>query len=389
MSASARYDVAILGAGLAGLSLAVRLAGPHFAGLRVLVIEPRTHYRRDRTWSGWSMEPHPFEAAVETTWDRWSVVAPGRRVVRGAPGLRYESIPADRLYGLALDRLRAAPHITLRLGVSARAEEDADGVQLRFGGELASARLAFDTRPPPGLGAQGLTQVFAGWEIETREDVFDPSVATLMDFRRAEPGAAHFTYVLPSNPRRALIEDTWFAPPGLQPPDHHTAIREYLRLRHGVTSFEIVFEERGALPMNPMFRPAAGRRLIPLGTAGGATRPSTGYAFTAIQSQCDAIAIELAAGRVPRAPRRRPAVVRLMDRVLLDMLERQPELAAPVFAGLFDRCDPRTLVRFLNDRASLADLFAVGLAMPTATTSLATLRLLTQRTEWARPITAG
>lgn len=36
------YDIAILGGGLAGLSLAVRLAEPRFRHLRVLVAEPRT-----------------------------------------------------------------------------------------------------------------------------------------------------------------------------------------------------------------------------------------------------------------------------------------------------------------------------------------------------------
>jgi lycopene beta-cyclase len=389
MSGQATYDIAIIGAGLAGLSLAVRLAEPRFAGLRVLVLEPRTQYRRDRTWSGWSMQPHPFEAAVACSWDQWSVVASDRDVVRGAPGLRYESIPADRLYDLALARLRAAAHVTLVQGHPARAEEDEGGVQLRFGREAARARFAFDTRPPPGLGSHGLTQLFLGWEVETREDVFDPATAVLMDFGSAQPGATHFTYVLPSTARRALVEDTWFAPLGLHPPDHCTAIRTYLRTRYGVTDFDIVFEERGALPMNPAFRPATGKRLQPFGTAGGAARPSTGYAFNAIQAQCDAVVDDIAAGRTPRPVRPRPGVVQLMDSVLLDLLDHRPELSASLFADLFARCEPRTLVRFLNDRASLADLLAVGLAMPLATTMLATLRLLARRTEWPLPITAG
>ena len=38
-------DVAILGCGCAGLSLAVRLAG---SGLRVTLVEPRLEYKDDR-----------------------------------------------------------------------------------------------------------------------------------------------------------------------------------------------------------------------------------------------------------------------------------------------------------------------------------------------------
>jgi len=389
MTACADYDVGIIGAGLAGLSLAARLADPAFAGLRVLVLESRVHYRRDRTWSYWSMQPHPFQAAVESSWARWSVVAPGRTVTRGAPGLRYESIPADRLYALAIDRIHAAPHITLRQGVTVDAEEDSRGVELRFAGETVRARFAFDTRPPAKLGAHGPCQVFAGWEVETRDAVFDRSTVTLMDFRCAQAGATHFTYVLPSAANRALVEDTWFAPSGLPPPDHPAAIRGYLRDRYGVTDFKILFEERGALPMDPVFRPAAGRWLLPIGTAGGGTRPSTGYAFNAIQTQCDAIAADLMAGRVPRQARLRPGVVRVMDRVLLDMLDRRPDRAAALFTSLFERCGPHPLARFLNDRAGMADLLAVGLAMPLLPTTLATLQVLARRTEWPQTAAPG
>lgn len=389
MKKPADYDIAIIGAGLAGLSLATRLAEPEFAGLRILVLEPRTQYRRDRTWSYWSMTPHPFQAAVASSWDRWRISSPDRTVVRGAPGLRYESIPSDRLYRIALERLHAAPHIELRQGVSVEASEEADNVQLRFGTETARARHAFDTRPPARLASHGLSQRFLGWEIETPDDVFDPSTVTLMDFRCSQAGAAHFTYILPSTPRRALVEDTWFAPPGLEKPNHEAAIRDHLLACHGITSFEILFEERGALPMNPVFRPAAGGRLLPIGMAGGGARPSTGYAFNAIQAQCDTIAADLLAGRTPRPVKPRSGIVQLMDSVLLDMLDKQPALAAPLFTSLFDRCEPHTLVRFLNDRASLADLLAVGLAMPFMTTSLATLQLLMERSRWTQPAIAG
>ena len=196
------YDVAILGAGLAGLSLAVRLAEPQFAGMRVLVVDRRTSFGRDRTWSYWALRPHPFAAAVAASWDRWAVIGDGREAVRHAPGLRYETIPADALYRVALDRLRAAPHIDLRLGVTADAAESSGAVQIQLGADTVRATMAFDTRPAPELGRHGLTQRFLGQEIETERSVFDPTTATLMDFRCAQSGAAHFTYVLPTTDRR-------------------------------------------------------------------------------------------------------------------------------------------------------------------------------------------
>ena len=384
------YDVAILGAGLAGLSLAVRLADPKFAGLRVLVADPRTSFGRDRTWSYWALRPHPFAAAVAASWDRWAVIGNGREVVCHAPGLRYETIHADALYRLALERLRAAPNVDLRLGVGADAVEGTDGVLVRLGPDEIGAALAFDTRPTPELGRHGLTQMFLGQEIETERPVFDPLTATLMDFRCAQSGAAHFTYVLPTSPRHALVEDTWFAPVGHRPPDHRRAIRDHMAERHDVDRFEVLFEEQGALPMDPVFRPRPGRRLLPLGSPSGANRPSTGYAFNAIQASCDAIAADLAAGRHPAMPRPRPALTRMMDSILLHLIEARPEQAPRVFAALFARCPPGALVRFLNDAAGAADFVAVAMAIPFAPVMgaagrLAAGRLASGGMRWATP----
>lgn len=388
------YDIAILGAGLAGLSLAVRLAAPRFASLRILLVEPRTEYRRDRTWSGWTLRPHPFAEAVTGRWDHWSVASEARQVTLASPGLRYESIAADAFYRIALQRIRAAPQIDLLLGTHAEARDGQDTATITLPDRATRASLAFDTRPPPGIGRHGLTQAFLGQEIRTARPVFDPGAATLMDFRPPQPGAsparaAHFTYILPSSPTQALVEDTWFSPSGFQPPDHRNAIRAHMAARHGMDHYEVLFEEQGALPMDPVFQPRPGHRLLPLGTAGGATRPSTGYAFNAIQARCDEIVADLDAGRHPGPPRPRPAAIRMMDRVLLHLLERRPDLAPHVFTTLFARCPPAALVRFMNDAAGPADLVAVAAAIPFLPTVGAALRLAASGMEWPRPAAAS
>ena len=375
------YDVAILGGGLAGLSLAARLAEPRFAGLRVLVAEGRHAYRRDRTWSYWTgARAHPFGAAVAQGWDRWAVVAGTRRVVREAPGVRYEAVPADRLYDVAVRRIREAPWIDLRLGAQAEASEGDGCVHVRVDGEPVRAALAFDTRPDPALGRHGLVQRFVGQEVVTAAPAFDPGVAVLMDFE-ADRAGVHFTYVLPWSPCHALVEDTWFLRPGVEAPDHRAAIRAYLARRYHVTQYEIGFEEEGALPMDPMFRPSMhrGSRLLPLGAPAGAGRPSTGYAFNAVQAQCDAVADALGQGVQPGPAARRPAVIRFMDATLLAMLARGPEMAPALFAGLFERSPAGPLVRFLNDGAGARDLVSVALAMPVGATVAASVRHMARR----------
>ena len=97
-------------------------------------------------------------------------------------GLRYECIPSDSFYCLALELVRAAPHVDLRLGALATAVEHAGGVQVCFGSRSVRAAMASETRPPAGIRRHGLVPLFGGLEIETDDAVFDAGTAMLMDF---------------------------------------------------------------------------------------------------------------------------------------------------------------------------------------------------------------
>ena len=72
-------DIAILGGGCAGLSVAVRLAA---RGRSLHVIEPRETYFEDRAWSFWRTAHDPFEDCVRRSWAAWDVDGPGGTVHR-------------------------------------------------------------------------------------------------------------------------------------------------------------------------------------------------------------------------------------------------------------------------------------------------------------------
>lgn len=362
------FDVVILGGGLAGLSLAVRLA-PH-PHLRVLVIEPRTAYKRDRTWCYWRLHDHPFGSAVAARWHSWEVMREegGRtvRAVQTSAGIPYEMIPADRIYDGAHQVLCRAPAIELWAGCRAGAlVEGPDGVRVETERGPIEAGLVLDSRPPPGEPGD-LVQRFLGQEVVVDRPVFDPSCVTLMDFAVPSlPGVVHFLYVLPTSSTTALVEDTWLAPAAAALPDYRQSIREYLGTRFGVRDFTVEFEEEGAIPMSPGLQAqSSAGRVVAFGTAGGAVKPSSGYGFMAIQRMADALARELSAGRRPRPVQPRGAVMRWMDAVLLTALRETPQEAPWLFESLFAGCPPESLVRFLNDLGSLSDTARVVAAMP-------------------------
>src|SRR6185312_2386612 len=129
-----------------------------------------------------------------------------------------------------------------------------------------------------------------------------------MDFTVPRPASGvAFGYVLPDDARSALVEYTEFSRRRLPDAAYDAALTRYLADRWG-DAYEIEDVEDGAVPMTDAV-PArrAGRRVVRLGAAGGATRPSTGYTFAAMLRQADAVAAAVLAGTDPLPPAAYPA----------------------------------------------------------------------------------
>ena len=380
---SGRFDVAILGGGCAGLSLATRLAEAPGVLRRVVVLEGRAAYTRDRTWCGWSLTPHPFQGLVSRSWRSWEVRSRGRIVTRSSAAHPYEHLRSDDFYADAIARIAGSAAVTLETGtrvVSVQASADGREHSIETSRGALRASLVVDARPSSArLEPDGLVQSFVGCEAP---DPLDTEAATLMDFDvPALPGSAHavaqdevaFVYRLPLGDGRALVEATSFAPRAV-PDDVHRARLDAYLARHGV-SRGAGFEERGAIPMAPTrATTAADSGVVRVGTAGGAVKPSSGYAFHAIQRTTDALAGELRAGRRPAgSPGARATVDAWLDRVFLRFLRDHPERGPEVFVRLFEKVDPDALVRFLMEQPRVADRLRVMRAMPTAPLARAAL----------------
>jgi lycopene beta-cyclase len=387
-------DIAIIGGGLAGLSLATRLASPRFQHLRIAVLEPRTHYVRDRTWCYWAggnptfngsntrAHSHPFQTAVAVRWPSWEVMCgaagtPSYEAITRTGQHCYEMIPADRFYDDAERLIGSAAHVRLMKGVTiVDAVSRSDSVELDTNIGKIRATLVFDSRPPTTLSKTAWVQRFQGFELETDAPMFDVNRATLMDFSitakaDSKAGRVHFIYVLPLSDRRALVEDTWFAPVDdeCEDVDYQAQIKAYLKRRFGLERYNILHREQGALPMDPELKPAkSSGRIIKIGAGGGMARASSGYAFFETQRACDAIAEKLSAHKALPAefqlPRWRGDVSYWMDAVFLRVLKEYPSLAPKIFFDLFAKVSPDALARFLSGVATPLDVARVVSACP-------------------------
>jgi lycopene beta-cyclase len=356
-------DLAILGGGCAGLSLAARLAG---RGLRQRVIEPRTTYDDDRSWSFWAEGPDPFEDCVKGRWRAWTVSAGDRAVTRRSDRLQYRTLEAGRFYDRGLGLCDRADDTELALGRHVTADpvrrDGAWHVETEAG--PFTARAVVDTRPRRGPG--GFGQYFVGREVRTDRAVFDATRVDLMAFGPARPDRIDFTYVLPFAPDHALIEATTFGPVPPAREEFEAWLAREVEMRTGGAVAATVRDEAGFIPMVPMRRgtTSLGPHHAYAGIAGGAARPSTGYAFQRIAAQTAHLADRLLLGDPDLAPPPDSPVTRFMDRLFLRVLQRAPQNGPALFMALFQGAPTDRLERFLSGSTAPLDRASVIAAMP-------------------------
>ncbi|GAA3399254.1 hypothetical protein GCM10017752_67190 [Streptomyces roseoviridis] len=213
--------------------------------------------------------------------------------------------------------------------------------------------------------------------------VFDPATVELMDFRTPQPAhGLSFGYVLPTGRHEALVEYTEFSRAPLPDAAYDEALRHYAERVLALGPYRVTATEQGAIPMTDgRHERRPGRHVFRIGAAGGAVRPSTGYAFSAIQRQTRAVADAVHAGRTPAPPPAHPARALAMDAVLLRALDTGRLDGPAFFTRLFRDVPAARLLRFLDGTTRLAEEFSLGLRTPVLTMlrTAAELPLLARR----------
>ncbi|WP_299039492.1 lycopene cyclase family protein [uncultured Pseudokineococcus sp.] len=407
--AAERVDAALVGVGGAGLvalhhlALGLLRGRPRAAPLRVALVDdverlapgPDGTRPRDRTWCFWEAAP-AAAPAVARSWGAVEVVSDGGRLALDVTPLRYRMLRGEDLYALvdgAVQEASAAGRLHLVRRPAATAVEDGPRRALvrTPGGDL-SASWVLDSRPSPPLrpARTALLQHFRGEVVRTdpaAPPVFDPRLPVLMDFRTPQPAVGlSFGYCLPLDGRTALVEYTEFSPAVLDDAGYARGLAAYrglLGLRpdggdarpdgrgpDGAGLVEVVaveHAEQGVIPMADDVRTSrAGARVRRLGTAGGATRPSTGYTFSALQRQGAAVAQALLAGRDPVPPRAYPPRHRWMDSLVLRGLASGALDGPDFFTRLFAGNPPDRVLRFLDGSTTRAEELALMASAPRA-----------------------
>lgn len=366
MVAGPELDAVIAGGGLSGLSLAAHLAAGPWRERAVLMVDDSAPVRQPASgWGYWTAGVGLLDAVATRSYTRVQVHAGGVGAVVPLGRYRYRVVRRPDLERLVRSVMGSCPGFAFRHGRVESVRTRGDLAEVVVDGRTYRASWVFDsvTPEPPG-SPHDAHLAFAGWEVKCAEPRFDPDTPVLFDFRTPQAGRARFAYVLPAKPDRALVELTEFTGRHTQPStvdELAAALAVYLR---PAGPYDILRSESAVLPLRPAPVPRRAGCMLRIGVRGGLLKASTGYAYQRIQRDSAAIAASLVRHGHPFAlprPRRR---YRLLDAILLEVLDRDPAQLERAFRQLFLAGPAERLLRFLDEESRLLDDIRMAATLP-------------------------
>lgn len=353
-------ELIIIGAGLAGLLLAERLALSNQRRMRVELVEQAASLLLSRrSWSWY--EPGRPGITFDAVWPRWQMSAgyltSGRAFAEG----RYGLLRGDALASRAEEAIASSQSVLLRQGLAVTAIHAVPGgtrIETPQGG--LSARLVIDTRPGGAelmnRGAWVRTGVRA--EVHSGSACFDAGTAHLVHRLRRDGRGLAFETILPLAPDHAVVEAVRIARPGDAPrPDFDQALEQLT----GGMAADIGPRMRSASPLGLPDRwpsrasPArlAASRGAGLALVGAPGRDAqralawAGRAFDAIER-----------GEMPPGLYAQPAAARLAGRLLLGGLTGRPSR----LVAMAERTRDDAIIRAVNGAGSVTDALRLSWA---------------------------
>ena len=377
------YDYIILGAGASGLMLAYRMAkDPFFDDKSILLIDKDSYKGNDRTWCFWEKGKGEWDSILHKSWN--SIYFGGTTFSKTIDILpyKYKMIRSEKFYNLLWETIRLKSNIEYKTAAFESYTETKDLVSVRTSYGDFTTHILFNSIPNAEFLNQkkypSLQQHFLGWFIKTKDDFFDDTTATFMDFSVPQNGNTRFMYVLPINKKEALFEYTLFSKDILKKEVYEKAIKDYLSNRN-IVDYDIIETEAGAIPMSSYkFSVKNTEKVLHIGTAGGWTKASTGYTFMSTTKKTKAL-IEILKKGNSISNLKGQRKFWFYDLILLDVLSKYNDKGAELFTSMFKKTDIHTIFKFLDEESKVWEDLKIIFSVPPKHFALAVLKRLFNR----------
>ena len=320
------FDYIIIGGGCAGLSLAYELEiKKKLKNKTLAIIDNRTNYNRDKTWSFWKVNPHNFDDCVIKNWKDFSINIPNKTNYVNCARTPYQSIDSGLFYKKIFNRLEKNQNIKFLKTIN-----DVN----------VSKSLIFNSLHNIKPNKNDLWQHFAG----------------------EQKNSVHFFYTLPYSKSRALVETTWLSNMMDETEKNYDdQLKNYIEKNLNIKNYKILYEEQGKIPL---FHPPTvkNNNEISIGTAGGMTRLSTGYTFLNIQEHSKYICNNLEKiNKVKKFEIKKK--YKFLDKIFLKVLSRHPQRMPEIFYNMFTANNEK-VINFLSNKSNVLEDISIILKMP-------------------------
>ncbi len=364
-----KYDYIITGMGASGLMLGYHLiSDPYFDQKQILMIDKDVKDQNDRTWCFWEKGNGIWD---EITTKQWNNIYFGSdnfsKKIEILP-YHYKMIRSKDFYNFILNEIEKKSNIKIVQETLTSISEEENIVKVETDQRSYLGSKVFNSIILSSIFKEQkkypvLNQHFVGWFIKTEENSFDDETATFMDFKVAQKGNTRFMYVLPISKTEALFEYTLFSKELLEKKEYENEIEFYLKEK-AIINYEITEKERGCIPMTCFdFRKQNSKNIIHIGTAGGWTKPSTGFTFSLTLKNTRKLTKYLKKNTDLSKFGKRTKFW-YYDLLFIDLLYKKNYLGAYLFSRLFEKNKVTKILKFLDEESTVLDDVRITTSLP-------------------------
>ena len=191
-----------------------------------------------------------------------------------------------------------------------------------------------------------------------------------MDFSIEQNSSTKFMYILPFSKKEALIEYTLFSKHLLDKKSYEKFLMQYLN-SIGIIDYDIVSKESGKIPMTgyPFYKKNS-KNILYIGSAGGWSKPSTGYTFKNIERKTNLL-VDFVKKNESFKTFYKNSRFRYYDIIFLDVLFQNNHMGKKLFTQMFQNNKAKTIFKFLDEKSTILEEikimanFSIGIFLKT------------------------
>ena len=363
------YDYILVGGGASGLMMAYRMSkDTFFDDKTILILDKQNKDTNDRTWCYWQSENDEWNDILSFSWNKIIFKSNTYEAIEKIVPYQYKMIRSKDFYQKMWNHLEHKTNISFQkenIVSIHQLDEEANVLTdtKSFKTKTLINSILFNDAYKKQSQYPVLQQHFVGFFIKTKEDSFNDSAATFMDFTVAQKGNTRFMYILPYSKREALFEYTLFSEDVLAYDIYKKEIEKYLESKN-ITEYEIIEKEQGSIPMTCYkFWKQNSKNIIHIGTAGGWSKASTGFTFKNTTKKTAELVKYLTQDKSLKEFHKINKFW-FYDLLLLDILYEKNHLGSAIFSQLFKRTPTQKILKFLDEETRLYEDLQVMLKMP-------------------------